>query len=147
MQKAYKKHKTLLPFTTTVTTPLLHCYSYYTLLSVAPLYKIFPSSIHTFANPCFIPDFFRSSVGFRVKLSVILTLNILAFFLLEKTFFLTLYVLSFTIIGLGLFWPGFFFPNLCIRSRSAGEMSMFIFVNIVLITKSSVISSSVSTIP
>ena len=76
---------------------------------------------------------------FGVKLSVILTLDPFRFFLLEKTFFLTLlYLLSFTIIGLGLFWPAFCFPSLCVRSRSAGEISVFIFVDIVSITKSSV---------
>ena len=58
-----------------------------------------------------------------------------------------MYLLSFTIIGLGSFLPGFFFPILCVRSRSAGEISMFIFVDTVSVTKSSVTSSSVSTIP
>ena len=69
------------------------------------------------------------------------------FFCWKKTCFLTLYLLSFTIIGLGLFCPGIFFPILCIRYRSAGEISMFIFVDIASITKSYVTLSSVSTIP
>ena len=67
-------------------------------------------------------------------------------FLLEKTLFLTLYPLSFTIIGLGLFWPSFFLPVLCVRFRPSGEVSKFIFDDIVSISKLSVASSSVSTI-
>ena len=70
---------------------------------------------------------------FYVKLSVILMLDPFRFFLLEKIFFLTLYLLRFTIIGLGLFWPAFFFPILCVRSRSGGEISVFI--SVVSITK------------
>ena len=133
----------------TITTPLLQCYLKYnlTLFSVEVLYKIFPSDVHTFVNPCSTLALFRISIRCGVKLSVILTLDPFRFFLLEKTVSLTLYLLSFTIIGLGLFRPAFFFPILCVRSRSAGEISMFIFVDIVSITKSSVTSSSVSTIP
>ena len=116
-------------------------------MSVALLYKIFPSDAHAFVNSCSIVAFFRISMRFGVKLSIILTLDPFRLFLLEKDFFLKLYPLSVTIIGLGLFWPGFFFRILCVQSRSAGEISMFIFVDIVSITKSSVTSSSVSTIP
>ena len=72
---------------------------------------------------------------------------ILSIFLLEKIFFLTFYLLSFIIIGLGLFWPAFFFPILYVQSRSTDEILMFTFVDIVSITKSSVTSSLVSTIP
>ena len=53
---------------------------------------------------------------------------------LEKKFFLTLCQLSFTIIRLGSFWPAFFFPILRVPSRTAGEILMFIFMDIVSIT-------------
>ena len=97
-------------------------------------------------NQCSILAFFSISMRFDVKLSAILRFYPFRLILLEKTFFLTLYLLSFTMNGIGLFWTAFFFLILCVRSRSAGEISMFAFVDIVYITKSSVTSSSFSTI-
>ena len=104
-------------------------------------------------NPCSILAVFRISICFGVKLSVILRLGPFRLFLLGKNLFSNIvpsfnnkfhYNWSRFILAI---WPGFFFPILCVQSRSACEISMFIFVDIVSVTKSSVTSSLVSTIP
>ena len=85
----------------------------------------------------------HNELSFPLYLNWILS----GFFCWKKIFLLTSCLLSFTIIGLDLFWPDFFSPISCMRSRSAGEISMFIFVDVIPITKSSATLSSVSTIP
>ena len=103
--------------------------------------KIFPSDVCTFVTRVLTLPSLEFPCVLVLSLLLYLHWILSGVFLLEKMFFLTLYLLSFTIIGLGLFWPAFFFWILCVQSRSAGEISMFIFIDIVSTTKSSVIIS------
>ena len=88
-------------------------------------------SIHTFVNPRSNLAFFRISMRFGVKLSILLNRTLSVSFYWKNP--LRLYLLRFTIIGLDLFWSAFFSPILCVQSRSTDVISKFIFVVIVSI--------------
>ena len=107
------------------------------MFSFGRLKRILPSVVHTLVKPCSSLALFNCSIFLAVRLSVMLTPVPFNFILLAKAFFLVLYLVDLTIIGLGL-CPSFFLPILWDLSISFSVISTSSFSFIVLRTRSSV---------
>ena len=73
---------------------------------------------HTFLKPCICLAFFYSTTLLVVRLSAMLTVFPLSFFLDLKILLQTLYLVNLTIMGRGILLSSFRFPKRCVLSIS-----------------------------
>ena len=87
-------------------------------LSLTSENKILPPCDHTFLKPHISLAFFNSTTLLFVRLSVMLTVFPLSFFLVLKILLRTLYLVNLTLMGRGTLLSSFRFPKRCVLSIS-----------------------------